>query len=81
MIRMAVQDLSAGRPVGSKMANKHKHEDDFGVRKRHGPGLDEEHYVHCFDYLMQVSWTIVFSSSYKHLLTTRRGSCALQTIP
>jgi hypothetical protein len=54
----------AGRPVGSKMADdivkdskkvesSHPQTDNFGVRKRHGPHLDQGHWVHCLDYLMQ----------------------------
>jgi hypothetical protein len=61
MIRGTIQDLMAGRPVGSRMDGKldedtkhakhsHQYLDDFGVRKRH---LDQEHWVHCLDYLMQ----------------------------
>jgi hypothetical protein len=65
MIRSTIQDLMAGRPVGSRMNERMENEmfqakqghpyldDSFGVRKRHGPHLDQEHWVHCLDYLMQ----------------------------
>ncbi|KAF2430169.1 hypothetical protein EJ08DRAFT_697711 [Tothia fuscella] len=65
MIREAFQDLTEGkRALESEMDDEE--DDDFmdvgkehglrrrsGLRTRHGPHPDQEHWVHCLDYLMQ----------------------------
>jgi hypothetical protein len=64
MIRAAIQDLSEGNK--ELEADLDSEEDvkmgDVGMehstkikQRRHGPHLDQEHWVHCLDYLMQVS--------------------------
>jgi hypothetical protein len=67
MIREAFQDLMEGKKV---LESEMDDEDEMGagdvgkehgvkrkrsIGKRHGPHLDQDHWVHCLDYLMQVS--------------------------
>jgi hypothetical protein len=64
MIRAAFQDsFSEGKEaLDADLMSKDAGMGDVGLEhntknkvKRHGPHLDQEHWVHCLDYLMQVS--------------------------
>lgn len=51
MIRSAIQQLMFDKPMNMEDAIGLKHD---GIGRRHGPHLDQEHWVHCLDYLAQV---------------------------